>query len=334
MHWQLSPKNPDLPLSTDPQVREEELRCLEEHGYFMKYYKQGFLTVPLFVLPDPHVIEIEQRPRPILYVHPARWDKITQRWASSDPECLFWQCALLFSTIPFDVALTHEVGMSPHQTLPFLALPDDRILFSRPQLVQFLTQHQQNHSFTPFSQFNSPPPERFLLVSHLSMGHQATYQLYFGLIEDHLWTALHYNWWGEVRNQSPDQMRFMYTQEFYPFPLNYLIIRTRRKEILNRLSIQLRQVNLDSETIYQQANQTLNAIAIKLGSSPYLLGNQPTLVDAFLFAFLHCVLSSEFPMNRLRGMIMENINLVDYARSIWKRWFRDRDLKIVPLRTV
>ena len=72
--------------------------------------------------------------------------------------------------------------------------------------------------------------------------------------------------------------------------------------------------------IYEMANQDLKAVADFLADKPYLMGNQPSSVDASLFAFLCNILNVPL-RSPMKDYVLKCDNLVRYNKRMGQQFF-------------
>ena len=76
------------------------------------------------------------------------------------------------------------------------------------------------------------------------------------------------------------------------------------------------------EEFGDRARQDIDALATLLGDSPYLLGDQPTSVDATTYAFLWQIMNAPYT-SQLKEAALGHANLVGYVERIHERFFAD-----------
>jgi glutathione S-transferase len=77
-----------------------------------------------------------------------------------------------------------------------------------------------------------------------------------------------------------------------------------------------------SADIFRRGNEDTDAVAALLGDQPYMLGDQPTSVDASVFALTSGMLMHPAD-NPLKARMASHANLVAYNERMLKRYFGD-----------
>ena len=70
----------------------------------------------------------------------------------------------------------------------------------------------------------------------------------------------------------------------------------------------------------KRGREDLDALSIFLGEHSYILGDQPTSVDATTYAFLWQIMNGPYA-SRLKDAAQEHDNLSDYVQRMSKEWF-------------
>lgn len=74
------------------------------------------------------------------------------------------------------------------------------------------------------------------------------------------------------------------------------------------------------EDINAMGIEVWKAVKEVLGSKPFLLGDQPCLVDATVFGFLHAEIRHPFA-SKIREYVLNEPSLVEYHDRIWNRYW-------------
>ncbi|ORZ41567.1 hypothetical protein BCR44DRAFT_122777 [Catenaria anguillulae PL171] len=290
-------------------------------------------SFPLVTLPPIHA----PTPSPIsnaptLYVHRGRWPRQKTTWASSDPDCLVWQCLLQFSGLKYDLVLCDEPLMSPTGQLPFLVSEKGRIISDRDRLLRYIATRagapENTARVHAEAARGARPDVRLLLPEDLGAGTNAGAQAhaYLALMDAKLWPALRFNWWIEPRNLPYVQR--LYADGVYPRPIDALVFGARQSKV----AAEWRQLGVNPDDVYVGAAEALEALADKLADKTFFFGDNPSVVDAVLFAALHSILSADFPADKLRGLTIAHANLYQYAKEMWNNWFRKFEMNVKPLK--
>ncbi len=139
------------------------------------------------------------------------------------------------------------------------------------------------------------------------------------MVEEHLyWIGVHSRW--------IDDEGFGITREYFkkflpkvigPFLLDRMIRRGIHKALyaqgLGRHSV---------ADIYRRGHEDIDALSVLLGTTDYFLGDQPSSIDATVFAFTSAMLM--IPGNGpLKQRISGHANLVAYTDRMYRRYFGD-----------
>ncbi|KAI9137442.1 hypothetical protein BKA69DRAFT_895518 [Paraphysoderma sedebokerense] len=191
--------------------------------------------------------------------------------------------------------------MSPSGRLPFLVTERGKVYSGQADMMRYVS-----NKFTDINK-------------SLTEAESAESDIFISLIENKLYPALLYNFWCESDNYHQSTKK-LYGRN-YPWPLNELITWNVRRKMSSLLEKRFNAVLADD--IYNDASTALEALSTKLGDRQYFFNDSPTFVDALLFSHLHTILSVSLPTNKLRNLVLERENLVNYARKIWNLWFKD-----------
>ncbi|KAI9222279.1 hypothetical protein BC828DRAFT_378843 [Blastocladiella britannica] len=320
------------------------------------------VTLPLYTYPPVYTPPTAISAAPTLYVYQARWPRQrTVAQVSADPESLAWQTLLQFSGLKYDLIFTAQASMSPTATLPFLMTERGRPIASRDRLVHYL-HARTTAADAPLALAAKEaarglrPEARLLLPSDLPPPALALQTTYLALIEAAVLPALAHWWWVEPRNA--EKVRAMYTRGSFPPPLESLMFAALSGSVADHLAATAPVGGLvagaaagaipaaprsaaavatgaaasATDAIYSAADDAFEALAARLGDGPYFFGDQPSVVDAVLFAALHSFLSADFPADRMRGIVLRHDALYAYARNIWNLWFKRFEMHVSHVR--
>ena len=81
------------------------------------------------------------------------------------------------------------------------------------------------------------------------------------------------------------------------------------------------------DEIDKRGREDLEALAIFLGDDSYVLGDQPTSVDATVYSFLWQIMNGPYS-SALRSAALERDNLVGYVKRITEKWFADDPMSL------
>ncbi|KAI8350152.1 hypothetical protein BD560DRAFT_427451 [Blakeslea trispora] len=244
--------------------------------------------------------------------------------ASFDLDCLIVQMYLKFCGIEFDIDCLNEPAASPsgrnhsykkflvdilfmHMLgkLPFLATVTGAI-YDSSQILDWVknTRHMEKEL--------SLEKDREQAKAFLS------------LAQNKLGAALPLN-----ANRTAHNSYFGHT----PKPVDWILSYHKQNEVVQALLAD-RDI-LVREEIYQDASQALEALSTKLGNNTYFFNaSEPTYVDAFIFSYLHSILSMPHILDgeyteeekkqasTLSKLVRKHENLVKYAKSIYEQYLK------------
>ena len=138
-------------------------------------------------------------------------------------------------------------------------------------------------------------------------------------LEEHLYWVLVYTRWIEPEGYR--HVREYFVGLMPPVLGGVIVDRLIRKKI--RAALHAQGVGRHAPAdIYRRGCEDLTAVAALLGDKPYLLGEQPTSVDASLFAFTAGLWL--FPAdNPLKRHLARHGNLVAYVERMYTRYYAD-----------
>lgn len=156
------------------------------------------------------------------------------------------------------------------------------------------------------------------LDNHLTPEQQAQAHLITrALDESFYWYQVHSRWacdttWKKIKPLFFKQM---------PAPLKWFLPELIRKGVIKNLNAQ--GVGRHSqEEILQQAEHTLASLDTLLGDNNWFFGDQPSSLDATLYAFLANIILVELD-NPLNTNARRYQRLVDYCQRIHQRYYTD-----------
>lgn len=83
-------------------------------------------------------------------------------------------------------------------------------------------------------------------------------------------------------------------------------------------------LSIDSGDIYRESSNAFDALSTLLGTDHWFLGtNQPTLLDASVFAYTHLLLDEEMHWSdgQLASQVIARQNLVDHRNRVLDKYF-------------
>ncbi|KAJ3276195.1 hypothetical protein HDV01_005643 [Terramyces sp. JEL0728] len=225
----------------------------------------------------------------ILFAFPATKNLST----CMEVECLKIQTALIFSHFPFSLNEIHEHNFSPSGKLPCLMV-DGKVYAGRDVIQQASQRGLDIDSFLSPTQKSSMNAFKSQVETKLGF-----------CLDLELWYDTHFN-----------SITLFQRGISYPWPLNLIIPRFERNQKIKEM--------MAVKPIYGQAQVCLDGLSLLLGDQQYFYGSRPTTLDAAVFAYIHIILSlmsKSSSDSKLRKLVLQHDNLVQYSRRLWQNWY-------------
>ena len=214
------------------------------------------------------------------------------------PFCLKLETYLRMADLPYEVAPNVDVRKAPKKKLPYIQ-DGDRIVADSGFIVEYLKQTYGD----PLDQSLSPSEKAISLA-------------FRRLMEENLyWVAL-YSRWGEDENWAV--VRQLYFSDLPPV-LRSIVPGLVRKDLLQQLHGHgLGRHSRDD--IYDIGRQDVRALSDFLSNKPFLMGEQPTSLDATGFGFLSNLCRVELP-SIISDYTRQFENLMAYCDRMEERFW-------------
>lgn len=205
-----------------------------------------------------------------------------------------------------DLALVECPGAWQGKRLPVLTLSETEEYIETPQnIINYLISREVE------------------MDEHLSERNISEITAFTSLITESLYTALMFSWW--LDEQSYQSLTKPLYSSVFGFPYNFLKPMEMRRYIkcmiLSRYSL---DDNVDmaeiSKKVYESSKRCLQILSTKLAGNPYILGNVPSQLDAYLFSHLALVRSSP-GSSKLKDDLSKLQNLEEYTLRIHKKFY-------------
>ncbi|KAI9485239.1 MAG: hypothetical protein EXX96DRAFT_473800 [Benjaminiella poitrasii] len=291
-------------MTETPSSRYGELPTLQLPP-FLDFLKLKNFPLKIF----PAVNEPFRPTKDILYIYGPGYRK---NQASFDVDCLIIQMYLKFCGIQYEVNYINESAASPSGRLPFLATVAGAVCDSQ-EIIQWVKETRN--------------------MEKQVKSHQEQSKAFMALVETKLRAALLFSMWLEPLNANQITRKAYFGH--VPKPVDMIIFHRKQNEIVQRL-LSDRDI-LVREEIYEDAARTLEALSIKLGDETYFYNSsEPTLMDAVVFSYLHCILSMPHILDgqyteeerkqasTLSKLVRQHENLVRYAKAIYENWLKEK----------
>lgn len=212
-----------------------------------------------------------------LYQFPSLWEL-----PNASPFCMKLETYLRMAKIPFEAVTVFNPRKNPKGKLPCICVDGKKIADSG-LIIDYL---QQKYGDT--------------LDHHLTQEQKAAALPLRRMLEEHLyWIMVYSRWLDERYWKISEDVFFAHLKG----PLRYFIPKLVRRKLCSDLRQQ--GIGRHSTTeIYQLGIDDLQALSVFLAQHPFCMGNEPSSVDACVYAFLANILQPPIPSP-----------LQDYAKS-------------------
>ncbi|MBE9077809.1 glutathione S-transferase family protein [Romeria aff. gracilis LEGE 07310] len=180
------------------------------------------------------------------------------------PFCLKLETYLRMAELPYEVAEEADVRKAPKKKLPYIH-DGDRTVADSGFILDYLKRTYGDR-----------------LDQHLSPQEQSVSLAFCRLMEEHLYWATLYSRWAEADNWAV--IRQVYFSELPPI-LRKIVPAMVRRDVLRNLYGHGMGRHSRAE-IYEMGQNDIKAISDFLADKPFLMGEQPTSLDATGYGFL------------------------------------------------
>lgn len=153
----------------------------------------------------------------------------------------------------------------------------------------------------------------------LSAADQAKGHIIKRMIEEHIWWVMARERWWSPENPYWDTPGLLKELERADFEA--------AREDSQRKCIEHGVGAFTDDELDKRGRQDLAALSTLLGQQPYVLGDQPSSVDATVYAFLWQILHAPYA-SQLKDAAGEQENLVAYSQRISDKWFADDPMSL------
>lgn len=150
----------------------------------------------------------------------------------------------------------------------------------------------------------------------LSAEQRATAWAIEKMLEDNAyWIGVYYRWCDDAAFRKVSAVFF----SRIPWPVRPLVERLLRRRMRGYLHAQGMGRHAEPEML-QLAQRSIDAVAVLLGDKPYMMGAQPSGVDAIVFAMVSTMLCDHFD-SPVKRMAQAHANLVAYRDRLQQQYF-------------
>ena len=215
------------------------------------------------------------------------------------PFCLKLETYLRMTSLPYEVAKDADVRTAPKKKLPYIE-DGDRTIADSSFIIDYLKQT-----------YGDP------LDKGLSLPDQGISLAFRRLMEENLYWVAIYSRWAEDENWKV--IREVFFSDL-PSILRPVVSTLVRKDMLKKLDGH-GMGRHSREEIYEIGKRDIKALSDFLGGKLFLLGNEPTSLDATGYAFVANLLRIELP-SVLTDYAKQFDNLRDYCDRMEKRYWQ------------
>lgn len=202
------------------------------------------------------------------------------------PPCLKLETYLRMTELPYQVAANADVLKAPKKKFPYIE-DQGRVIPDSSFIINYLK-----------DTYGDP------LDRHLSAGQKSIMLGMRRLMEENLYWAMFYSRWAEEEAWAVVREQFF---AHLPVPIKWLVPNVVRRNALRDIYGQ-GMGRHSREEVYDIGIQDIQAISDFLGDQPYLMGDQPTSLDATGYGTLVNLLRASVgsPMQEY-GLKLENL---------------------------
>ncbi len=137
------------------------------------------------------------------------------------------------------------------------------------------------------------------------------------MLEEHYYWGLLYNRWID---ENWTQVKKIFFSALPPIVKNFVpgLIQKGVKDSLHAQGLGRH----DAATVYRLVNQDMHALSVLMGDNPFVMGAEPTTIDAMAYGLLANVLNT--PMDSpLKQFVQQRPNLVVFTNRMTQRYYPD-----------
>jgi len=232
--------------------------------------------------------------------------QFTRCWGlpNASPFCMKLETYLRMANIPYDVVSANNPRLSPKGKIPYIK-HDGKAMGDTGLIIDYLKKT-----------FGDP------LDAHLSEEQKAIGLAFRRLCEEHLyWTVLFHRWC------TPEGWKVVSSLFFNHLPSwkRILISTLARKHLKKQVYAQGVGRHTPAE-VEQMGIEDIKAIACYLKDKPYFFGDEPSSVDACIYAFLAGIAYAPIS-SHMKEVLHQHTSLLRYCERMQQRYFPDMPTK-------
>jgi glutathione S-transferase len=217
---------------------------------------------------------------------------------NASPFCLKLETYLRMTEIPFEIVLDTDLRNAPKGKMPYIEENGNKIADSN-FIIDYLKDAYGEK-----------------LEAHLNRSELAIKVAMQRLIEENLYWAMVYSRWQVQENWEKTKVAFF--EDFPPILRNIIPVVARKQTLKNLLG---QGMGLHTpEEVYRIGKRDLTAISDFLADKPYMMGEEPTSLDATAYGLLANILwvPIESP---LKNYAEKLANLSPYCQRVRSRFY-------------
>uniref|UniRef100_A0A1B6MTX5 GST C-terminal domain-containing protein n=1 Tax=Graphocephala atropunctata TaxID=36148 RepID=A0A1B6MTX5_9HEMI len=196
--------------------------------------------------------------------------------------------------------------MSPSGKLPLLKI-DIFVLSELTTIINFAEQRGKS------------------LSDQLQVWEKTELKAYLSLVTMILTNAENYVTWVDQENFNRlTKIRF---SSIHPWPLNWILIKQKKQQVLNRLSA-LGWQDKTPEEVFEEVHSCCRAFSDRLDGD-YFFGSKFTELDAVFFAHIYTIVTTYLPNNQLSCVIRSYPKIITYCQRIIDKFFPELNTSVI-----
>jgi len=212
------------------------------------------------------------------------------------PFCIKVEVLLKMAGLPYETVIVPDPRKGPKGKLP--AIEDDGQVVGDSELIRWHLERKYKLDFD----------------RGLSETERATAHAFARLLEERTYWVMVYNRW--IANWPILRDTFFGR---LPPVVSSLVPPLIQRKVRGYLNAQGLGRHTDAE-IYEMGVRDMRAIAAQLGDRPFFMGNEPTGIDATVFATVISITGAPFE-SPVKDEARRHANLVDYSRRLRAQYF-------------
>ncbi|WP_392538882.1 glutathione S-transferase family protein [Legionella sp. 227] len=231
-----------------------------------------------------------------LYQFPSAWSL-----PNPSPFCMKLETYLRMAKLPFETVSVIDPRRAPKKKLPVIS-DDGRKIADSGFIIDYL-QHK----------YGDP------LDGHLTAAQKAEALAVRRMLEEHLYWVIVYSRWIDDRYWPTTKETFF---GHLKQPLYYFVPKLIQRKIRQDLYRQGLGRHTTTE-VYQLGIADLHALSILLEESDFFMGNEPTSIDACVYAFLKSIIQPPIP-SPLQEYAQSHPCFLSYCERMTQMFYPER----------